>query len=50
MAGPSPLLDAVPDAGARRRLRLARLVLRIEAAWPALVGLAGWAAVFVALA
>lgn len=50
MAGPSPLLDALPESGVRRRLRAARLVLRVEAVWPVLVALASWAALFVALA
>lgn len=50
MAGPSSLLDALPDPGARRRLRAARLVLRIEAVWPLLVWMASLAALFVALA
>ncbi|MBR9972310.1 DUF4175 domain-containing protein [Magnetospirillum sulfuroxidans] len=50
MTGPTSLVAALPDDRARRRLRLAYLVLRLEALWPAVVGLASMAALFVALA
>lgn len=50
MAGPSPLLAALPDSRTRRLLRMARLLLALETIWPTLVWLAGLTALFVAVA
>lgn len=50
MVEPTSLVDALPDQRVRRRLRLARLLLRLEALWPPLVGLASVAAFFVSIA